>query len=890
MKIASQSLSNNTSGTVHPQGFVPPISFDKVERPTPSKGDATEFKLYTRPEDPTSQTYNIEVRHFSKGTPENWLETLEDINRVLKGSRITTADASFAIVRAILKGEALRLFESGATTHGIDNMDAFNNCLRHVTTHIFPPRALVRQKRYLQWYARKHHGISIRDYVVRLRELNEQLKSFPPFGVEAIQKLPDDELVEIIEHGIPKSWINDMTKQGFDPVEHTLQELSDFCERLETAEAMNPQSAINNAHNNRKRKRGARPKADADLHSENTATKGAKTSEEANKTNYKKSKTGKYCHYHRTTDHDFSECKVMIAQAERMRAAWQTKSPTVKNQQNKKKKDLHAILDEIVEEHVRKKMAACKINDKVDTESESENDDEQKSVRDENFTCDLDEFINQKVFDLYPLSTLRHPHSPTKSKIQVAPITVAHVNSRLNRPTIHKLRVLLDSGASATLISKSHVKRLLVIPTEKSCWDTRAGVLTTHGKCEIKFSLPEFFTNRIIEWPVHVDDCPNSHRYDMIIGRDLLEELGISLDFANHTMTWDNATIHMKDLSTLEKVINDSSFFFWHEEEFETDALQSATDRIKRILDAKYEKANLDEIVHECSYLTDDEQSKLLKLLKKHEYLFDGTLGRWDTRPYNIELKPDVIPYHARAFPIPKIHEPVLKMELDRLCSIGVLRKINESEWAAPTFIIPKKDGTVRFISDFRELNKRIKRKPYPIPHIQDLLRKLEGFMYATSLDLNMGYYHIVLTPFSRKLCTIVTPWGKYEYLRLPMGLCNSPDIFQERMHELMSGLDFVRAYIDDILVMTTSDWDDHLSKLDEVLTRLGSVGLKVNIRKSFFGRNATEYLGFWITRHGISPLPKKVEAILNIAPPTTKKELRCFIGLINYYRDMWIR
>ena len=98
MKIASQSLSNNTSGTVHPQGFVPPISFDKVERPTPSKGDATEFKLYTRPKDPTSQTYNIEVRHFSKGTPENWLETLEDINRVLKGSRITTADASFAIV------------------------------------------------------------------------------------------------------------------------------------------------------------------------------------------------------------------------------------------------------------------------------------------------------------------------------------------------------------------------------------------------------------------------------------------------------------------------------------------------------------------------------------------------------------------------------------------------------------------------------------------------------------------------------------------------------------------------------------------------------------------------------------------------------------------------
>ena len=76
------------------------------------------------------------------------------------------------------------------------------------------------------------------------------------------------------------------------------------------------------------------------------------------------------------------------------------------------------------------------------------------------------------------------------------------------------------------------------------------------------------------------------------------------------------------------------------------------------------------------------------------------------------------------------------------------------------TFIIPKKDKTVRFISDFRELNKRIKRKPYPIPKIQDLMQKLEGFQYGTSLDLNMGYYYIELSPNSKKLCTLVFPWG----------------------------------------------------------------------------------------------------------------------------------
>jgi len=229
-------------------------------------------------------------------------------------------------------------------------------------------------------------------------------------------------------------------------------------------------------------------------------------------------------------------------------------------------------------------------------------------------------------------------------------------------------------------------------------------------------------------------------------------------------------------------------------------------------------------------------------------------------------------------------------MEVERLCKAGVLKKVNRSEWAAPTFILPKKDGTVRFINDFRELNKRIKRKPFPIPKIQDLLLKLEGFQFATSLDLNMGYYHIELSPNSRKLCTIVLPWGKYEMQRLPMGLCNSPDIFQERMSTLFEELEYVRCYIDDPLIITTDTLDDHLEKLEEVFQRLRQAGLKVNAKKSFFARAELEYLGYWITRNGISPVPKKINAIQAMKPPTNKKELRKFIGIVNYYRDMWVR
>src|SRR5210317_1750829 len=172
------------------------------------------------------------------------------------------------------------------------------------------------------------------------------------------------------------------------------------------------------------------------------------------------------------------------------------------------------------------------------------------------------------------------------------------------------------------------------------------------------------------------------------------------------------------------------------------------------------------------------------------------------------------------------------------------------------------------------------------------MLQKLEGFLFATSLDLNMGYYHIELTPNASRLCTIVFPWGKYEYTRLPMGLCNSPDIFQEKVNELFWELEYVRAYIDDILVLLSKkgEFDEHINQLEAVFTKLLEAGLKVNMTKSFFCKEELEYLGYWITRDGAQPSPKKVEAILNIAPPTTRKQLRRFIGMVNYYRDMWIR
>ena len=109
-------------------------------------------------------------------------------------------------------------------------------------------------------------------------------------------------------------------------------------------------------------------------------------------------------------------------------------------------------------------------------------------------------------------------------------------------------------------------------------------------------------------------------------------------------------------------------------------------------------------------------------------------------------------------------------------------------------------------------------------------------------------------------------------------------------MNELFDGLNFVRAYIHALLCLTKGTFDNHLEKLEHILSRLQQAGLKVNAKKSFFARGELEYRGYWITRDGIQPMKNKVEAIMKIAAPTNRKELHSFIGVVNYYRGMGIR
>jgi len=451
-------------------------------------------------------------------------------------------------------------------------------------------------------------------------------------------------------------------------------------------------------------------------------------------------------------------------------------------------------------------------------------------------------------------------------------------------------RVLIDTGCSKTLIKKQHIPNGLE-GTKKSSpimWNTNGGKFNTKYEIPLTIILPEFSSSMEIQWSCAIDENPDS-TYDMIIGRDLQSALKMDISFSTSSLIWNEIAIPMRTGQQRSKEALNAYLDTVIETSSEPEILREELYEATKILDSNYKKADLDEVVRNIPHLTEDQKNQVRSMLYRYESLFEGKLGLWDTPPITLELEKGAVPFHARAYPIPHIHEATVRKEVERLCKEGVLEKDSNTEWAAPTFIIPKKEGTVRLVTDFRQLNKALIRKPFPIPNIQDILQKIGGFTYATALDLNMGYYNIRLDPYSASLCTLILPWGKYKYNRLPMGIKNSPDIFQQKISDLMEGLeDFIRAYLDDILIITKGTFSDHLEKVAEVLKRLQAVGLQVNLPKSKIAVQELEYLGYWLTPKGIRPMAKKVEAIKNLQAPKTVKQVRSFLGMVNYYKDMW--
>ena len=164
----------------------------------------------------------------------------------------------------------------------------------------------------------------------------------------------------------------------------------------------------------------------------------------------------------------------------------------------------------------------------------------------------------------------------------------------------------------------------------------------------------------------------------------------------------------------------------------------------------------------------------------------------------------------------------------------------------------------------------------------------INGFTYATCLDMNRGYYHFVLDNESRKLCGIILPWGQYAYARLPQGCKPSSDIFQRYMTIIFGEFDDVIVFIDNILLYTKLTFEHHINRLKAVLQVIQTNNMHIHIEGTYLAAQKVEYLGYTLRTNGVEPQTKKILPILSFAPPITKKQLRGFLGFVNYYKKLW--
>jgi hypothetical protein len=230
--------------------------------------------------------------------------------------------------------------------------------------------------------------------------------------------------------------------------------------------------------------------------------------------------------------------------------------------------------------------------------------------------------------------------------------------------------------------------------------------------------------------------------------------------------------------------------------------------------------------------------------------------------------------------------QTLVDAEVDEMRRNGIVSPVKFPEWGFPAKVVPKSDGGNRLVTDFRRLNDVTKPIQFNPVNMHEALQSLGQAKYFSTIDLASGYWQIPIAPESRKYTAITCRAGVFAYNVMPFGLKNAPAIFQNLMTQVLGPLLWHCAvcYMDDIIVFS-QDRAKHIEDIRQVLQRLDKSNLSIKLAKCFFFKSQVKFLGFIISKKGVSANPEKIGPILEMPPPADKKGVDSLLGFIGVYQ-----
>jgi len=852
-----------------------------------SKSDLyIKFEIPIDPNDADGLKSNVQFRKLNSDDPEDIMTHIQSFDALVSDLDTDEGEPRFRLFKLCLAPNAQKTWASVLDEIGPDRDQVdFEHAIEVFLLKKMERDFALNTKEWLN-QIKKPKSMTVKKFVERITEINNLIPYMPLPEENAVEDdriapYSDAELRNILKKAIPRQWRDTQAKSNIRFNTTTAQ--VQYYEKLRNIDERSSSGRSgNNNNNNKSGGKGGRS---------NSNRKGGKHNSSNN--NFDPNAP---CPIHGGS-HTIGQCNVIKAERDKYKSSKNSKSNNRnrgggRNNGSNRNQQYNTRSQRNSEENNNTEASSNSTYDRRNNNNGSDSEDnfaieEELNVLTENIVDENIKTATQIIDTLHQSSEAdKQAPVPKGSDIRVLLTSTKNTGSKKHLAVLG----LFDSGASSNFVPRSTLKHVnhTIEPVNVRV-KGRYSSTTIKEKASFLVRLPDFASSKSIQVTALVEDNNNVvGRHDIIFGSTFLQELGITFDYARGLITWDDVSTSMKTISAEEiSNLNDEDPSDADLPEF----MKVATKRGARAIKPNiYNKYNYRDMVLKCHHLSGEQKDVLIDLFSQYEDLFSGKLGSVPGPPVSLKLKPGSKPYYARAYTVPKALEHIAKKEVADLVDIGVLVKNVHSAWASPSFFRPKKDGRVRFVSDLRRLNSCLERHPYPLPLIEEVIWKMNGFTFATCLDLNRGYYHFVLDEESRKLCGIVLPWGRYSYARLPQGLMPSSDIFQSYMMSIFSEFEDIIVYIDNIILFTKRSFDHHVQRLDIVLNALKSNNLHVHVEETFLASTSVDYLGYTLTTKGIRPQVKKILPILRFDKPTSVRQLRGFLGLVNYYKKLYYR